>query len=68
MWPMNDWPDDPVQKKAGLYVQVMLQNNTRGMLYKMIQGNGLPDQEIEDIITKCKAQYSDKGIHGFWPL
>lgn len=67
-WPINDWPEQPRLKKSGMYMQRMLTDNARGITWKMLQGKGLSPDEIEDLVARCKTEFRDKNIHGFWPL
>jgi hypothetical protein len=51
-----------------MYMQTMLTDNARGIMWKMLQGKGLSAEEIEELANQCKKEFQDTSIHGFWPL
>ncbi|KAH8677837.1 hypothetical protein BX600DRAFT_493226 [Xylariales sp. PMI_506] len=66
--PINDWPTDPRFKLAGQYSCRMLTDNARGVMYKMVQGSGLSDKEIDELATQFKAQIGNTSLQPYWPL
>ncbi|KAI0127194.1 S-adenosyl-L-methionine-dependent methyltransferase [Xylariales sp. AK1849] len=66
--PVSAWPDDPKLKVVGNYMNRMLREHARGILYKLLESSGLPAEEIEDLITQCKEEFRSLNIPAYWPF
>ncbi|KAI1843049.1 hypothetical protein JX265_005171 [Neoarthrinium moseri] len=66
--PANEWHPSPKLKKAGKYFSRMMMDSLRGIAYKMIQGNGLTGDEIDEVVTQGKTQVRNLDMQGFFPL
>lgn len=66
--PCNDWPDDPRMKQVGEFTRRMLTDNTRGIVWKMLQNSGLSPVEIDELVVQCKSEFQDTSLRLHWPL
>lgn len=66
--PINEWHPNDRLKRAGLYHSRMMMDNLRGLAWKMVQGNGLSDAEIEELIVQVKPEYRNLDIQGYYDL
>ncbi|KAK6065900.1 methyltransferase [Seiridium cupressi] len=66
--PINEWHPDKKLKQAGLYHSRMMLDNLRGVVWKMVQGNGLSDPEIDEMVAQVKPEYRNLDIQGYFNL
>ncbi|KAK9778951.1 hypothetical protein SCAR479_04187 [Seiridium cardinale] len=66
--PINEWHPNKKLKQAGLYHSRMMLDNLRGVVWKMVQGNGLSDLEIDEMVAQVKPEYRNLDIQGYFNL
>ncbi|KAI1866245.1 uncharacterized protein JN550_007633 [Neoarthrinium moseri] len=66
--PINAWHSHPKLKKAGHYHSRMMLDNLRGISWKMLQGYGLSEFEIDDMVANVKPQYRDLSLKAYYPF
>ncbi|KAK6220556.1 hypothetical protein LQW54_002001 [Pestalotiopsis sp. IQ-011] len=66
--PINEWHSSPKLNRIGLYTSRMLMDSLGGVAWKMVQGNGFSDEEINELIVQTKPELRNLDLEAFFPF
>ena len=64
---MGGWPEDPTQRKIGLYYQMAVEQDAEGYMSFLAAIMGWTRPEITVFAAHFKRETRDNKVHGYFP-
>ncbi|KAH6648244.1 S-adenosyl-L-methionine-dependent methyltransferase [Truncatella angustata] len=61
--PNKPWPEDPRERRMGQYMQANSLEMLGSVSAKLLQGDGMSAEQVDDLICRCRECFQGKELH-----